>query len=169
MKNDFELINLQISEESLKSMTKYDIKILVKNKARQEAFKYLMDIKETKSKMDNISYLSNFKTLQYLQSMTREMSSLLLALRTRTCRGIRSDFGDMFLDKQCPLENCQELESHPHLLASRELQGEVARSPDVQYSDVYSMDLERQVAVTELYSRLLAARERLLLPPPDKD
>ena len=150
-------------------MSKYDLKILVKNTARQEAFKYLMAIKETKSKMDNISYLDNFQTLQYMQSMTREMSSLLLALRTRTCRGIRSDFGDMFLDKQCPLENCQELDSLPHLLACRELQGEVARSPDVQYSDVYSMDLERQVAVTELYSRLLAARERLLLPPPERD
>ena len=92
------------------------------------------------------------------------MSSLLLALRTRTVRGIRSDFGDMFLDKQCPIENCLELDSLPHLLTCRELQGEVPRSPEVQYSDVYSVDLQKQLAVTELYSRLLAVRERRLQP-----
>ena len=108
--------------------------------------------------MDDICYLNNFTTLQYMQSMTREQSSLLLAMRTRSVRGIRSDFGDMFLDKLCPLENC-------HLLACRELQGAVVRSPEVQFSDAYSMDLERQMAVTELYSQLLAARERFLLPP----
>ena len=71
----------------------------------------------------------------------------------------------MFLDKQCPLENCHELDSLSHLLACREVQGKVARSPEVQYSDVYSMDLERQV--TDLYSQLLAARKRLLLPERD--
>ena len=87
-------------------------------------------------------------------------------MRTRSVRGIRGDFGDMFLDKLCPLENCQGLDSLPHLLASRELQGAVVRSPEVQFSDAYSMDLERQMALTELYSQLLAARERLLQPPP---
>ena len=116
--------------------------------------------------MDDIFYLDSFKTLQYMQSMTREQSSLLLAMRTRSVRGIHSDFGEMFLDKLCPLERCQELDSLPHLLACRELEGQVVRSPDVQFSDAFSMDLERQLAVTDLYSQLLAARERLLLPPP---
>ena len=124
-----------------------------------------MEIKETKSKLDNISYLNSFNTLKYIQVMSREQSSLLLALKTRTVRGIRSDFGEMFPDKQCPLQNCQELDSLPHLLACRELQGEVWRSPEVQFADVSSEDLERQLEVTELYSQLLAVRERLLLSP----
>ena len=46
-----------------------------------------------------------------------------------------------------------------------ELQGEAWRSPGVQFADVYSEDLERQLEVTRLYSQLLAVRERLLLPP----
>ena len=156
VQNDFELLGLQLSEDSLRNISKYDLKSLVKIKARNEAFKYLISIKENKSKMDDICYLNSFKTLQYMQSMTREQSSLLLAMRTRSVRGIRSDFGEMYLDKLCPLENCQELDSLPHLLAYRELEGEVVRSPEIQFSDAFSMDLER----------LLAARERLLLPPP---
>ena len=165
VENDFKLLNLQLSEESLKSMSSVDLKCLLKGKSKEEAFKYLMEIKETKSKLDNISYLNSFKTLKYIQVMSREQSSLLLALKTRTVRGIRSDFGEMFPDKQCPLQNCQELDSLPHLLACRELQGEAWRSPEVQFADVYSEDLERQLEVTRLYSQLLAVRERLLLPP----
>ena len=53
------------------------------------------------------------------------MFSLLLVMRTKSVNGIRSDFGEMYLDKPCPMENCQELDSLPHLLACRELQGEV--------------------------------------------
>ena len=61
---------------------------------------------------------------------------ILLALRTRAARAIRSDFGDMFLDKTCPLENCQMLDSLPHLLACWELLGAVPRRSPVQYGDV---------------------------------
>ena len=168
VQNDLHLLGLQLSEESLTSMSKYDLKALVKSSAKREAFKYLISLKETKSKMDDICYLNNFKTLDYMQSFSREQSSLLLALRTRTVRGIRSDFGDMFLDKQCPLPNCLDLDSLPHLLACRELTGAVPRSPSIQYSDVYSMDLDKQLEVTTLYSQLLAARDKLLLPP-DRD
>ena len=94
--------------------------------------------------------------------MTREQSSLLQALRTRTVRGIRSDFGDMFLDKTCPLENCLELDSIPHLLACRVLQGAVPRSTAVQYGDVFSPDQERQEEATVLFGQLLAARDKLI-------
>ena len=68
------------------------------------------------------------------------------------------------MDKQCPLKNCKELDSLPHLLACRELQGAVPRSPCIQYSDVFSMDLGKQLEVTTLYSQLLAARDKMLLP-----
>ena len=85
-----------------------------------------------------------------------------MALRTRTVRGIRSDFGDMFLDKTCPLENCLELDSLPHLLACRVLQGAVPRSPSVQYGDVFSPDQGRQEEATVQFGQLLAARDKLL-------
>ena len=74
----------------------------------------------------------------------------------------------MFLDKECPLTNCLELDSLPHLLTCRELKGAVPRSPAIQYSDVYSMDLGKQLEATTLYSQLLAARDKLLLPERDE-
>ena len=94
--------------------------MLVKSKARRAAFIYLINIKESKSKMDNISYLNSFQILPYMVSMTREQSSLLLALRTRTVRGIRTEYGDMYLDKGCPLPGCPETDSLPHTLGIRQ-------------------------------------------------
>ena len=162
VEKDLQLLDLQLSDETISRMSKYDLKILVKTKSRKQAFQYLIAIKETKTKLDNICYLNNFKPLPYLQLMTREQSSLLMALRTRTVRGIRSDFGDMFLDKTCPLENCLELDSIPHLLACRALQGAVPRSTTAQYGDVFSPDQERQEEATVLFGQLLAARDKLL-------
>ena len=162
VEKDLQLLDLQLSDETISRMSKYDLKILVKTKSINQAFQYLVAIKETKSKLDNICYLNSFKPLSYLQLLTREQSSLLLALRTRTVRGIRCDFGDMFLDKTCPLENCLELDSIPHLLACRVLQGAVPRSTAVQYGDVVSPDQERQEEATVLFGQLLAARDKLI-------
>ena len=99
---DKELLDISLSDNHI------CLKSLVKTKARYAAFTNLNNIKETKSKLNNISYHSTFKILPYMQCMSREQASLLLALRTRTIRGIRSEFGDMYLDKGCPLPGCRE-------------------------------------------------------------
>ena len=106
--DDMRLLDLQLTDIQIGSISSFDLKKLVKVKARQASFKYLMDIKETKTKMDNISYMNSFLPQSYLLSMTREQSSLMVALRTRTLRGIRSDLGNMYVDKQCLLPGCQE-------------------------------------------------------------
>ena len=118
--DDSQLIDLQLSDSQISNMTRYDLQMLVKSKARRAAFIYLINIKESKSKMDNISYLNSFQILPYMVSMTREQSSLLLALRTRTVRGIRTEYGDMYLDKGCPLPGCPETDSLPHTLGIRQ-------------------------------------------------
>ena len=115
---DMRLIDLQLTDSQIESQSSFDLKKIVKVKARQAAFKYLIGIKESKTKMDNISYMNSFLPQSYLLTMTREQSSLMLALRTRTLRGIQTDFGNMFTDKQCPLQGCQELDSIAHLLSS---------------------------------------------------
>ena len=55
-----------MTDECIASMSKYDLKALVKSSAKKEAFKYLISIKENKSKLDNICYLNNYKTLHYI-------------------------------------------------------------------------------------------------------
>ena len=165
---DRDMLDIQLTDEQIAQMSSYDFKNLVKLKARQAAFKYLISVKETKSKMDNIMYINSFKPQPYIVSQSREQSSLLLAPRTRTVRGIRTDFGDMYLDKTCPLPGCQETDSLSHVLTCRVLQAagpSVQTARHVQYGDVFSPCQETQGAAGERFMELLNIRNIIINPP----
>ena len=113
--------------------------------------------------MDNITYMSSFMPQSYMMNMTREQSSLMLALRTRTLRGIRTDFGEMFLDKHCPLPGCPAIDSIPHLLVCPVLLAAVPEEETaVQYGDVFASCLETQTQANSRFSQLVKTRTSLL-------
>ena len=85
-----------------------------------------------------------------------------MALRTRTCRGIRSDFGDMFPCKDCPLAGCSQPDSLPHTLACQVLLAAVPEPSVVQYGDVFSDSQETQNAAILRFSQLVKARTGIL-------
>ena len=107
--------------------------------------------------MDNLSYLDSFRPQPYLDILTRKQSSLLMALRTRTVRGIRTDFGDLFPSKQCPLPGCLEPDSLSHTLVCQVLVG-----ADSQHGDVFSSSVAVQQQAVARFEVLLEFRERLL-------
>ena len=163
MDGDLQLLDLQLSDLQIASISSVDLKKIVKSKAKEAAFRHLIEIKERKSKMDNITYLSSFLPQSYMLNMTREQSSLMLALRTRTLRGIRTDFGDMFLDKHCPLPGCLAIDSIPHLLVCPALLAAVpAEDTAVQYGDVFASCLSTQTKAISRFSELVKTRTRLL-------
>ena len=53
---DSQLLDCQLTDDQIFQMTKYDLKTLLKAKATEAAFKYLLDIKQTKTKMEILSY-----------------------------------------------------------------------------------------------------------------
>ena len=111
--------------------------------------------------MENITYTNNLQTQPYITSISRKMSSLLMALRTRTCRGIRSDFGDMFPNKECPLAGCSQPDSLPHTLACQVLLAAVPEPSAVQYGDVFSDNVAVQEVAVNRFALLLEAREQI--------
>ena len=89
-------------------------------------------------------------------NMTREQASLVLSLRTGKLRGIITDFGEMYLNKECPLSGCQEIDSIPYLLACSVMQAAV------QYGDVFNSCQEKHNLVLLRFSQLVKARTELL-------
>ena len=166
VESDMNMIDLKLTEQEITNISRFEFKTVVRRRTREAAIKYLEEIKETKSKMDGIIYTGSFDLQPYLQSslFTQEESSLLLALRTRTVRGVRSDFGKMYPDRNCPLPGCTEPDSLPHILVCSALSPVQGENCTVQYSDVFSNSEQLQWAATSLYSQLLAERERLLEP-----
>ena len=87
----------------------------------------------------------------------------MLALRTRPLRGIRTDFGNMYVDKECPVPGCQDQDSIPHLLACQALQVAVPDGTSVvQYGDVFGSCPERQNLAIARFSQLVRNRTELL-------
>ena len=168
---DLELLELKITDSEIENMSRYQLKQMVKKSARAAAFKYLMKMKAEKSKLDDMQY-DSFQLQPYLQSplFTAEQASLLLALRTRTVRGIRSDFGEMFPEKGCPLPGCEEQDSLQHLqdcVVLRDLVPE--KEGEARYKLVFSKDLQEQKEATDLYHQLLEARQIILEEQDDEE
>ena len=170
VEEDKEAIELKISEKDIENMPKEMFKKIIKKKVLEASFKYLKEQQKSHSKMDNLSY-DNFEISSYLKSplFNSESSSLLLALRTRTVRGIRSDFGGLYPDKMCPL-GCGALDTLQNILSCTVLRqhhtSQDITESDIRYEDVFSPDITKQKQVVELYRELLEIRSNIINSPP---
>ena len=78
---------------------------------------------------------------------------MLMALRTRTVRGVKNDFRVMFADVLCPL-GCGNSDTLEHILTCSVLQNklnsEYILTDKVKFEDIYSPDVKKQRQITEL-------------------
>ena len=92
-------------------------------------------------------------------------ATILFALRTRTLRGIKDDFRNMYADNMCPLE-CGNVDTIKHLLACTSLQSNLESQflthNQVKYEHVFSNDIIKQKEATETFKNLLTLRDNLL-------
>ena len=114
-------------------------------------------------------FFYNFFT-NYLRNphFKQKKSSLLFALRTKTVRGIKSDFGGLYADKQCPMPGC----SHPDTLAElltcpaiMDRMEDTGAPTTVTYDDVFSEDIKCLRRVTDRFEEMLEARKEILGDP----
>ena len=109
--------------------------------------------------MNNLNY-EKFELMSYMNSplFNNNNRTLLLALRTRTVRGIRNDFRGLYNDNMCPLQ-CGDVDTIENVLTCRVIKqhhtsNELTKTTS-QYQDIFSHDIDKQQKVTELYSQLL--------------
>ena len=166
VKNDLEKIGIQITDKEISQIPKQRFKKMVKLKVNNAAFTYLKSLQQTHSKMKNIQY-EKFDISKYLSSplFSENSRGLLLALRTRTVRGIRCDFPGMYVDKMCPL-GCGKNDKIENILTCTVLKqyhtsNEVSIG-EISYEDIFSKDVYKQKQVTELFEKLFEIRNRLV-------
>jgi hypothetical protein len=146
VKEDCEAIELNMSEYDIKKISKDKLKKILKSRVTEAAFKYLISLKQSHSKMENVKY-EQFEMSSYLKSPLFKIDdiSLLLALKTRTVRGIRNDFGGLYPDKTCPL-GCGDLDTLQNILTCSVLQKD-DNSTDIStsvinYEDIFCGDMK---------------------------
>ena len=160
---DIKMLELNLTEQQICDMKKSYLKKLIKQKVADCGFRYLMKLKEPKSKMNSLQY-SKLELEPYFQSplFKPEQAAMLMALRTRTVRGIHTDFGEMYADKSCPLK-CGYLDTLENLPRCGALQHCIKDDQKhIEYRHVYASDMEQQKAATTLYTQLMDTREKLL-------
>ena len=170
IEEDKATLGLNMSDLEIERMNKLKFKEIVKAKTKEAAFKYLKSIKEGHSKMDGIK-CEKFEKASYMNSplFNADNVALLLALRTRTVRGIKNDFRGMYPDIKCPLL-CGEDDTLQHLLQCKVIKLHHTASDisygDISYQDVFSSNIVKQKQVTELYQQLIEVRKNLMNSQP---
>ena len=165
VQNDLEISGLSISESEIKQTTKSRLKKMINEKVEKAAFEYLKSLQQSHSKMKNLKY-EKFEMSQYLCSplFNRDSRCLLLALRTRTVRGIRCDFPGLYKEKVCPL-GCGDLDTIQNIISCKTLrQNHISKnivSGEIQFEDIFSKDIYKQKQVTDLYENLLKIRNNM--------
>ena len=150
-------------------MKKAKFRSIVRNKIKDAAYKSLNLQKENHSKMNGLIY-EKLERSEYLCSplFNSDNVKLLLALRTRTVKGIKNDFRGMFPDNLCPL-SCNSPDTLRHVLECVILQqrhvSQSVSASDIRYEDVFSEDITKQKQATQLYSELLEIRNNLVSQP----
>ena len=165
---DLEDINWRNTENDI--MKKENLKSIVKKKVREAALLYLKQQQQKHSKAQKIQY-EKLEISNYMNSLifTSENTKLLLALRTRTVNGIRTDFKSMFSTLLCPLCDVH-LDTLPNLLQCDLLRAkrraDATSRNNVTFNDIYSSDIRKQKEITELYSDFLRIREEVMKSTP---
>ena len=142
----------------------------VKEKVNKSAFEYLISVQKSHSKIRSIKY-SKLDMQPYMKSelFSKDNISLLFSLRSRTVRGIKSDFSEQFKPNfSCPLCS-NHLDSLPEVLNCIRLKSKVQSLPEhiqnlithKKYEDIFA-DVQKQAQATNTYTTLLKFREQLL-------
>ena len=152
-------------------LKKQNFKKVVKEKIRKIAFKYLIEIKESQSKLTEIEY-REFKTQEYLgcSKLSEEEKSILFKICTRTVEDIKTNFRNKFgSDLACRLcESDYEEESQSHQLTCQSMIRECEElRMNTTYKDFFR-NIDDQTAATHLFKKVLDIREKLLKQIGDK-
>ena len=160
VQDDAKLVNITIDEDQIEKMGTVDYKNIIKSAVRKAAFAHLLDLQQGHSKYKTVEHTS-LKMQSYLNdhTMSPDDISLLFAMRTRTVRTIRSDFGNMYGSNMCPLCN-QHVDTIPALMNCQELLA-VPRT-GAQHQDIFSPSVDIQRGAVLQFRALLQARERII-------
>ena len=157
-------LNLNLDEEKISQMSKYKFKKIVKEKLLTVAFNYLIEKKQTHSKMLNTDY-EKLKIQSYLKSdsgLTTDEKKLLMKFRTRMA-SVKDNFKNQYEDQLCQL--CKSVnEDQIHLFSCQKILDrcdDLANNVDIEYEDIFASK-SKQVKAVKLLSKIWETREQLL-------
>ena len=160
-------LNIDISEDSIKKMTKYKFKKLVKQKIQIKASEFLYNIRDQENRTKSKN-LKNYKFQNYLKcnNISIKEKKLLFSLRTRTV-DVKTNYRNKYkLNMYCRLcKDTSEEESERHLLKCKNIIDNIDSNIDIstaKYESIFSENIEDQVSITKIYRAIFKTQAKLL-------
>ena len=114
---------------------------------------------EGHSKIRDICY-NNLKSQEYLKShmFNNHEAFLLFSLRSRNWKLFIANF-PYYNNQVCPNNGCEEIDTQEHCIDCDKIYHPETRTDNIEYSDIFRNDINKQSAVTKLFTSLLERRE----------
>ena len=162
--DDFEKLGIHMEDTHIENMSEYEYKKYIKKQIRLAAFTELEGIRSGHSKVSQNSYTGLEKPQPYIrnQNITSRQSSLLFSLRSKTVRGVKSNWSFMGEENTlCPIcERHEDTQSHvincPVMLSIK---------PKLKEHILYEHidgNIEQQIQLVGEYEKYLELRDTLL-------
>ena len=132
--NDFNKMGIHMTDEHIAQMHEGDYKKLIKNKVYHTAFEELELLKEGHSKVSENIYtnLNHIQPYFTNRKLTHRQISIMFSLRSKTLRGIKTNFPKQNSSILCPL--CETYEdTQEHVLMCKVLQNILPASSPVTW------------------------------------
>ena len=171
---DFTYINEEINEEVIEHQSEREYKKQIKEKVRKHALTKFNEVKDTHSKVKDLTYESLNKPQEYITSvrLNNKQTSMMVNLRSRCVRSFKKNFATFYTgDQQCPLCG-SELDSQEHALECHKVrehmnQEELCLRRQAKYEHIYG-STEEQANLASVYLSIISIRERLLEETPQE-
>ena len=169
-KNDFLFIEKDINEDEIKSYSKSEYKVIIKELITKAAFKYYLKKKETHSKLDEISY-SELKLQSYLKDkgFSKEERELMVSLRSR-CHRSKVNFRKLHKNDLLCRYGCQSPESQIHIFTQcKTLRAQITIPAIPEYTHIFKDVFKQKQAIEYfiLIDRVAKQMKENLLPGVD--
>ena len=160
VKTDFTNIEMELNEEAIKHESKQQYKLRLNKQNKNYMLQELKKKQNNHKKIKEICY-NSLETQKYLTThmLNNHEVFLLFSLRSRNAKPFKANFS-YNKDQTCPMVGCNELDTQEHCLSCSKLWfDENTQTNTMKYEDIFSEDLLKQVAITQLYASLLERRE----------
>ena len=168
VKEDFAVMKIPYDENAIIAMEETQYKEYIKKHVKETAFSHLKTIQGTHSKVNIIKY-ENFIVQPYLNNpnLTNIEVSQLIALRSHTLRGVKTNFSSWYKsDLSCPFKCVNSQDTQEHILLCKPLLDDLPQEKRdaallLNYNDIYG-NTNQQIDAVKVFSGLLESREELL-------
>lgn len=162
VEEDLQICNIDLTDDDIENLSQYQMSKLVKEKIREQADKYLLNMKAKHVKTSKLFPIPHMREYLTSDELNTEEKKLLFKLRISMIQ-LKGNFSNAHKDNlQCDL--CEEensRETQMHLLVCNVL----VNHPDLQaviktikYDDIYQ-DLSSQVKATKVWKKIISVRK----------